>query len=94
MDRNKNCFACNIRLDKGIDKKNRNVCKSCYKRKERKNYNNTSQNNRKSEVVITKTLTIEPQTSNEILEVLESRSPRSPKTLKSSNLEVLEPRSP
>ena len=35
MEKNKICFACNTKLDKGNYKKDRTVCKSCYnKRKE------------------------------------------------------------
>ena len=78
MDKNKSCFACNIKLDTDTYKKDTTVCKRCYNRKIRKN-NNTQ----KSKVLITITITIESQTSNEnlvILEVLESRKSRSPRT--------------
>ena len=38
MDKNKNCSACNIKLDKNNYKKDRTVCKDCYNKKKRKNY--------------------------------------------------------
>ena len=37
MDKNKNCFVCNIKLDIKNYDKNRTVCKDCYKKKKRKN---------------------------------------------------------
>ena len=37
MDRNKNCSACNVKLDINNYKKDRTVCKDCYNRKKRKN---------------------------------------------------------
>ena len=41
MDKNKNCSACNIKLDKDKYQKHRTVCKNCYDRKKRKNSDNT-----------------------------------------------------
>ena len=41
MDRNKNCSACNIKVDKDNYKKDRTVCKDCYNKKKRENNNNT-----------------------------------------------------
>ena len=73
MDKNKNCTVCNIKIDKDNYKKDRTVCESWYNGKKRKNNNNTSQHNQKLKVLITVTNTIEPQTSDEILE---HRSPR------------------
>ena len=37
MDKNKNCSVCNIKLDINNYKKDRTVCKDCYKKKKRKN---------------------------------------------------------
>ena len=37
MDKNKNCSACNIKLDINNYKKDRTVCKDCYNKKKRKN---------------------------------------------------------
>ena len=37
MDRNKNCSACNIKLDQDKYKRDRTICKDCYKKKARKN---------------------------------------------------------
>ena len=37
MDKNKNCSACNIKLDINNYKKDRTVCRDCYNNKERKN---------------------------------------------------------
>ena len=37
MDKNKNCSACNIKLDINIYKKDRTVCRDCYNKKKRKN---------------------------------------------------------
>ena len=37
MDKNKNCSACNIKLDINTYKKDRTVCKDCYNKKKRKN---------------------------------------------------------
>ena len=37
MEKNKNCSACNIKLDKNNYKKDRTVCKDCYNKKKRKN---------------------------------------------------------
>ena len=54
MDKNKNCSACNIKLDINNYKKNRTVCKDCYNKKKRKNNliqqpknENDNNNNRK-----------------------------------------------
>ena len=35
MDKQKNCTACNIELDKDKDKKDRTTCKNRYKKKNR-----------------------------------------------------------
>ena len=80
MDKNKNCSACNIKLDKDKYKEDRTVCKNFYNRKKRKNSNNTSHHNQEPKVLITMTRTIKPQTLDEILE---PRNPRSPRTKKS-----------
>ena len=37
MEKNKNCSACNIKLDINIYKKDRTVCRDCYNKKKRKN---------------------------------------------------------
>ena len=37
MDKNKVCSVCNIKVDMNNYKKNRTVCKDCYKKKKRKN---------------------------------------------------------
>ena len=37
MDKNKNCSACNIKLDINNYKKDRTICKECYNKKKRKN---------------------------------------------------------
>ena len=37
MDKNKNCSACNIKLDINDYKKDRTVCRDCYNKKKRKN---------------------------------------------------------
>ena len=37
MDKNKNCSACNTKLDKNNYKKDRTVCRDCYIKKKRKN---------------------------------------------------------
>ena len=37
MDKNKNCSACNIKLDLNNYKKDRPVCKDCCNKKKRKN---------------------------------------------------------
>ena len=42
MDKNKNCSACNIKLDINNSKKDRTVCKDCYNKKKRKNEITTS----------------------------------------------------
>ena len=52
--------------------KHRTVCKSCYNKYRRKNNNKTSHHNRKSKVLKTITMTIEPQTSDECLNFLKS----------------------
>ena len=36
MDKNKNCSACNIKLDINNYKKNRTICRDCYNKKKRK----------------------------------------------------------
>ena len=40
MDKNKNCSACSIKLDKGNYKKDRSICKNCYNENKRKNKKN------------------------------------------------------
>ena len=42
MEKNKNCSACNIKIDINIYKKDRTVCRDCYNKKKRKN--NLAQN--------------------------------------------------
>ena len=37
MEKNKNCSACNIKLDINNYKKDRTVCRDCYDKKKRKN---------------------------------------------------------
>ena len=37
MEKNKNCSACNIKLDINIYKKDRTVCRDCYKKKRKNN---------------------------------------------------------
>ena len=37
MEKNKNCSACNIKLDINKYKKDRTVCRDCYNKKKRKN---------------------------------------------------------
>ena len=37
MDKNKNCSACNIKLDINNYKTDRTVCRDCYNKKKRKN---------------------------------------------------------
>ena len=37
MEKNKNCSACNIKLDINNYKKDRNFCRECYNKKKRKN---------------------------------------------------------
>ena len=37
MEKNKNCSVCNIKLDIINYKKDRTVCRDCYKKKKRKN---------------------------------------------------------
>ena len=36
MDKNKNCSACNIKLDINNYKKDRTICRDCYNKKKRK----------------------------------------------------------
>ena len=47
MDENRNCSACNIKLDINNYKKDRTVCKDYYNKKKRKNnrINNSNANN-------------------------------------------------
>ena len=35
MDKNKNCSACNIKIDKDTYKKDRTICKNCYNEKKK-----------------------------------------------------------
>ena len=45
MDKNKNCSACNIKLDINNYKKDRTVCRDCYnKKKRKKQFNSTTKN--------------------------------------------------
>ena len=41
MDKNKNCSACDKKIDKDNKKKNRTVCKNSYNEKKRKTNDNT-----------------------------------------------------
>ena len=41
MDKNRNCSACNIKLDKDHYKRDRTVCKDCYNKKKRNSNNKT-----------------------------------------------------
>ena len=63
--------------------KHRTVCKICYNKNRRKKNNNTSLHNQKSKLLITITVTIEPQSSTdeilELLEVLKSRITKTPR---------------
>ena len=36
MDRNKNCSACNIKVDKDIYKRDRTICTNCCKKRKEK----------------------------------------------------------
>ena len=45
MDKNKNCSACNIKLDINNYKKDRTICRDCYNKKKRKNNINTLPHN-------------------------------------------------
>ena len=78
MDVKKNCTVCNMNLDLINYLKHRTVCKTCYNKNRRKNNNNTSRHNQKSKLLITKT--IQPQSSDELLEILEVLKCRIPKT--------------
>ena len=42
MDKNENCYACNIKLDKDNYKNDRPICKNCYNEKKRKSKNNNT----------------------------------------------------
>ena len=53
MDKNKNCSACNIKLDKNNYKKDRTICRDCYNKKKRKNDINTLPPNKNIENVNT-----------------------------------------
>ena len=48
MNKNENCTACNIKLDRENCKKNRTVCKSCFNEKKRKSNNNSLSQNENS----------------------------------------------
>ena len=39
MDKNKNCTFCNMNLDINNYKKGRTICKECYNKNRRKNFN-------------------------------------------------------
>ena len=58
MDKNKNCSVCNIKLDINNYKKDRIVCKDCYKKGKEKTKSLFLINNRKLKTVIL-TITIE-----------------------------------
>ena len=49
MNKNKNCTACNIKLDKDNYKKNRTICKICCNKKKRKYNSNTLIQNQQPE---------------------------------------------
>ena len=51
MDKNKNCSACNIKLDINNYKKHRTVCRDCYNKKKRKN--NVTNNQKLKTITIT-----------------------------------------
>ena len=63
--------------------KHRTVCKAGSNEDRRKNNNNTSHHSQKSKLLITITMTREPQTSSddilELLEVMKSRIPKTPR---------------
>ena len=84
MVKNKNCTVCNMKLHVVNYLKHRTVCKSCNNKNTRKNNNNTSHHNQKSKLLITITITIEPQSSSDevpaILKLLKSRLPKNPRT--------------
>ena len=44
MDKNNNCSACNIKIDKDTYQKDRTTCKNCYNEKKNKNNNTLIQN--------------------------------------------------
>ena len=44
MKKNKNCSVCNIKLDINSYKKDRTVCKDCYNKKKKKQFNSTTKN--------------------------------------------------
>ena len=51
MDKNKNCSACNIKLDINNYKKDRTICRDCYNKKKRKININTLPPNKNTENV-------------------------------------------
>ena len=51
MDKNKNCSACNIKLDINNFKKDRTICRDCYNKKKRKININTLPPNKIIEIV-------------------------------------------
>ena len=52
MDLNKNCSACNIKIDRDNYKKDRTVCKDCYNIKKQKyNKKHVIQNNNRTLIV-------------------------------------------
>ena len=68
----KNCTVCIKKLDVVNYLKHRTVFKTFNKKNRRKNNNNTSYHNQKSKLLITITMTIEPQpSSDEVLELVE-----------------------
>ena len=46
MDKNKNCSACNIKLDEDNYKKDRTACRNCYNKEKKNNDNTLIQNQR------------------------------------------------
>ena len=80
MDKNKTCTVCKMKLDVVNYLRPRTVCKSCYNKNRRKNNKNTSHHNQKSKVLITVTMKIEPQTSDELLKFLKVLEPRITRT--------------
>ena len=49
MDKKKNSFACNIKLDENNYLEDKTVCKSCYNNNRRKNNNNALIKNQRHE---------------------------------------------
>ena len=72
MAKIENCTTCNIILDKGKYKKDKTICKNCYKKKKRKNNNNNfiqNQQTKKENIndnYIIRTLSVGPSFSGKI----------------------------